>query len=327
MVKYEIQNIVPYNKVYYIDCICLSFFTAVSYFKSSVFSYMANDYLVYNLGKTENGLSLSLDNLQVQSFEEVTKNNGIVIEYGKGYYNDIVNRVIDSILKGYIIILTVDGFYYKHPYHDLFYQKEHHAYHILVYGFETERKIFKTVEVNGLEWNTGKCCYRYEMSFQDMVLGHEGIINHVPGGPTLMKLSRNSSLDTISDDPFSFRGSMIDNMISHKTEILTGLQNILTLSENIGEFDIPKSTAFSNKVASLSNQYKINSIIGEDHNCGRLFTDIIESWVAIEALMFMNDIKGVSEKKKFASKLGRLYELECKLYENLFSLFDKIQPV
>ena len=324
MVKYEMQNIIPFNDVYYVDCLHLSFFTVVKHFSGSIFSFIANDYFVYNLEQTVNGLSLKLEKQQVLSIIEMAEYNGITVESRYDYGNDIIGNITDALLSGSIVVIPVDSYYYRHPYHNLFYLTEHHRQTMIVFGFDSERKVFKIVDVNGFEWNTKNFCYKHEISFQDMVKCHEGSITFDQNAPTLIKVSKDNTNKVLSDDPRFYKGTMVTNMKLHKNDILKGLQNIRIFSENIEQFDIDKSTVFTNKVTSSGNQYKMKSILDNEYTYDPLMESIIDSWIIIENLIYKNEFKGRSERKKFTSQLNQLYDLESMLYERLFQLFDTV---
>jgi rRNA-processing protein FCF1 len=324
MVKYELQNIVPYNDIYYIDCANLSFFTAVKHFDGSAFSYIVNDCFVYVLEQTEKGLSLKIDKLSALPSSEIDKFNCIDIEYIYDYESDITDSIINTVSRDGIAIIPMDGFYYRHPFHDLFYLKEHHNQVMLVYGFDCEKKIFKTVDVNGFEWNSKKCCYKHEMSFEDMAKCHDSIVNCQMSTRAYTRITKGSSNKTVTDDPLFYKSTMIKNLKLYKTEILKGLQNICTLADNIEQFDIDKTTVFNNKVVSLSNKYKIMSALGNEFSNYKLMEEINNGWMVIEALIYKADLNGINNKKKFSSKLNQLFELESTLYEELFFLFNKL---
>lgn len=333
MTKYELQNIIPFNDVYYVDCFYLAFFTAVEYLNGSVFSYMANDYFVYEIEDTLNGLTLMIkekgvipfDDITKEKgavpFDDITKNNGIKTERWFNHCPNIVDFIKDSILGGSVIILPIDGYYYKHPHHDLFYLKEHHNNIMLVYGFDSEREVFKTTETNGFQWNTKDCHFKHEISFKELIIGHEGIVKYLqsdPPLPTILKLSKDNSAKVVSDIPSFYKSTMIANLKEHKNDILKGLQNIRIFADNIDQFDICETISFSNLVVSASNQYAIRNILGEECKHMSILDEIVNIWAKIRNLLLKYELKGVEyDKKNFCSKLHQLYELENLLYESI----------
>jgi len=322
MAVHEIPNIRPFNDTYFIDCTFPSFFTAVKNFKGSVFSYIANYSFVYKLDHTSNGLSLQLEKLPAEKFTTMNRRNHITAEYRNNLCKDITDIVIDSLLKGSLVLLPIDAYYYKHPFHDLYYLKEHHSHFILIYGFDTNRRIFKTVESNGFEWNNNNCCYKHELSFDDLVLGHEGIVNHVKTDMTLGILSKDNPDHSIIDDPKANKKFMIDNLRLHKNNILLGLDCICELADNIEQFDISKGTLFDNKIASLSNMYKIKHILDYNQTYEQILQKILDNWRMIEMMVYRNEFQGIISKERFSARLHQLYKLESSLYESLYSDID-----
>ncbi len=324
MLKYEVQNIIPFTDVYYVDCINLVLLTAIRGLNGSISSYIANDYFVYRLVKSENGLRLRLEKQQVKLPNEIAEDNGINIQYSFEFGNDIIDSIIEAIENESMVLLPMDGYYYNHPYHDLFYLKEHHHQFILIYGFDSQKKVFKIVDVNGFEWNTKNFCYKHEMSYQNLVKCHEGIINFDPKMPTLRKYSKDSRSVIVNNDSQFYKNIMINNMKLHKTDILKGLQDILVLADNIEQFDMDDTAAFNNKVASSSNLYKMTNLLGGEYSNTYLIESIVNEWMIIQMLICKNGLNGMIDNKKFSPRLREIHELESRLYEELFTLFDRI---
>jgi hypothetical protein len=324
MVRFELDGVTPFNEVYYIDCLWLAFFTSVRYLNGSVYSFMANNYFLYELVEQESkGLSLKIGNRSVKQLHEICEYNNIGIEAKNSYCQDIVDYIKDSLLSGGIIFLPVDGFYYKHPYHDLFYLKQHHYNAMCIYGFDSERQVFKTTETNGFQWNNENCHYKHEISFKDLVLGHEGFINYLQRNPaehSILKLYKNSSEKTINTDPGFYKSTMFNNLNAHKNDIIKGLQNIRMLTENMGKFCMSETAAFNNMVASASNHYAIKNILGESGTYIQTLEDIVDTWRMIRNVLYKYEFKGVQyDVNIFQPRLCKLYELENLLYEDLFS--------
>ncbi len=328
MVKYELEGVNPFNEVYYIDCLWLAFFTAVRYLNGSIFSFMANNYFGYELGQTPKGLSLNICERHVMPLNEICEYNCISIEQKNNYCEDIVGFIKDSIQSGRIIVIPIDGFYYKHPHHDLFYLKEHHSNQMCIYGFDSERKIFKTTETDGFLWNTKDCHYKHEISFKDVISGHEGVVNYLHNNtaqPTILTFYKNSAEKTINDSPHHYKSTLINNLKLHKDDIVKGLQNISVFAENIEQLGMSEPDVFNNLVASASNHYAIKNILGESGSYMRPLEGIVDTWKIIRNILYKYEFKGVEyDKNILRPKICKLYELENLLYEDLFSLVDTI---
>lgn len=320
--SYEMQNIRPFNDVYYVDCVHLTFFTAVRFFQGSIFRYVANNHFVYQIEETTQGLSLALDCRLAVPLPELNVRNGLEVEEKSGYFPDVIDLITDSLLNGKLVLLPVDGFYYKHPYHDLFYSKEHHRHYILIYGFDADQSLFKTIEANGFAWDTKHFCYTHEIGYQNLVECHKGVVDHWPTEHSLAIISKLSPAPSVQDDPQLYEHTVLKNMKLYKNEIIEGLQHIQLLAERIEQFDLSLSTLFDNRVASLSNKFKIESIMGGEHPYGRLFTDIVDSWRIIEMMIVKERYQKDVTRGKLADKLYQLYEMETELYEQLFADMD-----
>ncbi|EPR12197.1 hypothetical protein [Ruminiclostridium papyrosolvens] len=326
MKHYEIKNVSPFNTVYYVDCFFLALFTAIKAFNGSIFSYISNDYFAYNLEETHDGLSLIIQNNHVRPFSELEQYNGILTESKFEYYDNIVDILKEALLNQKLIIIPVDGFYYKHPYHDLFYLKHHHYQSMLIYGFDSERNVFLTVEANGLESDSERCFYKHEISFQDIKKCHEGVVNYVQGGlPTIRLISKVKPEIKINDDPHLYKNTMINNLLANREMIFNGLKSIHTLADNIEQFDMSETACFTNKVASASNLFKFKNILGEKSRYIPEMVEIYKAWAVMRDLTYRDQLRGgVRDKKKYYSKLCRIYEMENKLYKSLFDSLDSI---
>ncbi len=323
MIKYEIQNIIPFNDIYYVNCVEISILTALRHFNGSVFDYIVNDNFVYKISQTSKGLTLNLNKLGVKTSNEIFINNDINIEDEYDYGNEIVDIIINTLNNGGIAIIPIDGFFYNHPYHDLFYLKEHHNQVILVYGYDCEKKVFNIIDVNGFAWDQNNFCYTHSIGFSNLIECHKGAANFKTNTAAIWKLSKTNPGKIKTDDPCFYKNMLIRNMQLNKTEILEGLKNISTILENIDQFDIDETTAFNNKVASASNLYKIKNILGNEYNNSYLLDEILNVWIVIQNLAIKNTIKKINKKKKFGPMLRELHKLESTLYEDLFSFFDR----
>ncbi len=326
MKHYEIKNVSPFNTVYYVDCFFLALFTAIKAFNGSIFSYISNDYFAYNLEKTPAGLSLVVRNYQIRPVEDLEKYNGILTESKFEYCHDIVDIIKEALLHDKLIIIPIDGFYYKHPYHDLFYLQHHHYQSILIYGFNSERKVFLTAEANGMESDSERCFYKHEISFQDMKKCHEGVVNYVQGGlPTIRLISKINPQIKVNDDPQSYKNTMINNLMANSEIIHNGLKSIRTLAENINEFDMSETACFNNKVASASNLFKFRNILGENSKYVPVMEEIYKAWAVMRDLAYRDQLRGgVHDKKKYYHKLCQIYDMESKLYNSLFDSMDSM---
>lgn len=325
MMKYEIMDVKPFNDVYYIDCLHISLFTALKHFNGSAFSYIVNDNFIYKLCETEKGLTLRIEKLGVEAFDKITAFNGISINYGYECGNEIIDSIISALINGCITIIPIDAYFYNHPYHKLFYLKEHHYQTILVYGYDYEKKVFKTIDVNGFKWNKKDFCYKYEISFQDLIKCHEARFQSGFEDGTIIKVSKTTSSDIVTDNPHSYKDTLINNMLFHKTEILKGLQDIFILYDYIDQFDMDEPTAFNNLVASVSNLYKIKNILGNEYINSSLTDDILNVWIVIRNMFIKSNFNIVIKKEEFGCKLKQLFELETMFYKNLFCFFDNYE--
>lgn len=326
--KYELQGLTPFNDVYYVNCFYLSIFTAIKYLGGSIFSFIANDYFTYELEETSNGLSLNIIKQSGVSPYSICEYNCINIEERFDYCEDIITFIKDSILNNNVIVLPIDGFFYKHPFHDLYYLKEHHYNAILIYGFDSETEVFKTTETNAAQWNTINCYYKHQISFKDLITAHEGFFKYLKFNPprqAIIRLSKNNTKKMIDYNPVFYRNTMVNNLKAHKNVIINSLHNISVIIKSIEVFDIDDNTSFNNLIASVSNLYAIRSILGPCGNCIQLLNEIIDMWSIIRAIIYKSQFRQIKyNRTDICSRLSQLYTLENMLYEKLFLQLDTI---
>ena len=323
--QYEIENITPFNDVYYSSCNVLTFFTAVRYLGGSIFSFIANGSFIYLPKKVNEFYSVVLHDIPQIPTDRLTEQNNIRIAHIQATEDlDIVETITEALLNEELIIVPVDGFYYRHPYHDLFYHTEYHPQTFLFYGFDCENETFKIIDINGFEWNNERCCYKHNIGFQDLRLGYQSILRHNKASTAsyIQKLSKIDPDIIINDEPGQYKEQLLTNLISHRREIEAGISYIKFLSENISQFEISKTDCFNNKVTSFSNLYKMDKILGCQNSYLPILKNIHNKWKIIEHLVYKFEIRGVVIKEHFKLILEQVYTLENQLYSELFAEYN-----
>ncbi|MCL2050247.1 MAG: hypothetical protein FWG91_00745 [Lachnospiraceae bacterium] len=318
MTNFEHENIEPFNDVYYCGCDSLIYFTAIKYLGGNIFSYMANDIFTYVHENNKPCPSIALKNTPIKPLYEINEINNICLERINIGSNNLVDVIKDILLNGSIVIVPADGFYYRHPYHDLFYQRVHHDQSFLIYGFNTVNETFKIVDVNGFEWNTENCCYKNEIDFKELQSCYENILSNGLLLP-IQKLSKKESSNMINYQPHLYRELLIENIINNKSVILEGLEKIKNLT-NKTSINISKTECFNNKVASISNMYRTSKIIGHNEDEIYFLKEIHNRWIYIEHLVYKYEMKKRSEDQKI-EVLSQIFDLEAIYYTNFFSKY------
>lgn len=169
----QIDNIEPFNEVFYRNCFFNSFFPILKHYGKSVNQILANDIAVMKFCDNE----LEVEYLSAEALDRVIDHIGISICCSE-YTDDINKLIIEGIDNNKPSIVWVDCFY--EPIRNDLYQKEHWAHTILIYGYDEIKSEYLVIE-HSVRENLSyekksiaykdllKMCVGYEENFRNTV--------------------------------------------------------------------------------------------------------------------------------------------------------------
>lgn len=138
-----IDDIEPFNEIFYKNCFYNSFFPVVRHFQKNIITLLVNDVIVYKYDNTQNQLGLDVEYVSNQSISELMERMGIGVE-SKTKSLDIIQDIISSIALQRPVIINIDCFYAS--VREDMYQKTHWPHTWLIYGVDPSNEVCFIVE-------------------------------------------------------------------------------------------------------------------------------------------------------------------------------------
>lgn len=166
--KKVLDNIEPFNDIFYQRCFFNSFFPIANHFKVNVLDIIVNYTNIYKLNEINGISTLDIMYIPDKSLEQLINELGLQAEVKK-YSRDLLNDIKSSITDNRPVILWIDSFY--EPNRNDTYLKMHLPHTLLVYGFDSSKQECNIIEHKHFE----------NLSYEKMVIGFEDIINSYNG--------------------------------------------------------------------------------------------------------------------------------------------------
>lgn len=172
--KVIINNVEPYNNLFYRSCFYNSFFPVMNLYKRNILDFIGNDisYYVINEYKMDDGIweDFNVEYFAAQPFEKILANTGIHMNT-KDVSDDLIEDICHSISQNYPVILWVDPFYESIRYDT--YLKKHMSHTWLIYGYDKWNQTINIIEHR----YSGSLSYeKKNISFSDAVNCYDGYI-------------------------------------------------------------------------------------------------------------------------------------------------------
>lgn len=135
-----LDNIEPFNELYFESCFFNSFFPVVNHFSKDITSYLVNNRIIYQLDDND---ELRVKYLTFESAESIMRRQGIGVET-RYFCSDLIPSVIKAIEAERPVIIWSD--YYYNPLRTDVFHKEHGEHTLMVYGFDEARMEFQILE-------------------------------------------------------------------------------------------------------------------------------------------------------------------------------------
>ncbi|MDF2857297.1 MAG: hypothetical protein K0Q87_3148, partial [Neobacillus sp.] len=173
--KKVLQGILPFNELYYRDCFYNALFPILGHFKKSILPILINDFPVYNYSDVQSATRIGIDYYSNKQLEQVLFKMGIIMNpiQWESENDDILSLVTTLLLLDKPVILGVDC-YYLTDRSDM-YNKNHWSHTILVYGFDSIRKVFNVIEHDKINTLTYK---HREISYDALAKAFGGYIKN-----------------------------------------------------------------------------------------------------------------------------------------------------
>ncbi|WP_342548315.1 hypothetical protein NST69_01915 [Paenibacillus sp. FSL P2-0089] len=218
----------PHHNFPYFSCDYNLFLTLARYFDKDELPILNNVISIYrfNEQKIQTRGYFKLEVLELKEGDQILEEMGISIRKISPSLDTLQEEIINSISRGYPISIFIDLFYQRGR--DFYYNKKHGLHPVFVYGFNlTNGEIYTVDDITEYR--------QYSLPFSEFKIScltseHVKMPNYFweyalvsPGDHELLnhKKSAHTSINTF-----------VENMFRYQNEITEGLNNILLLAEN-----------------------------------------------------------------------------------------------
>lgn len=325
-----IENIEPFNDVFYRSCFYNSFFPIVNHFGKSILPYLANDVAVYSKKPENGGFNFDVDYISSQPINKVIEEEGLSVRI-KGFSDDILKNIKKSVAQKNPVIVWVDCFY-ESIRNDLF-QKEHWAHTILIYGFDDKKKVFHVIEHH----------YRDNLSYEKRIISYADMFNMCRGyaekyqqigQPSMSTFSLRKGCDDSDKHEQRYLQFFKQNVLDVKDLINDGLDCLRLFISDFEKKSLDEAAFFANgnnfisvlnsiMNAKEADRYKINHLLGQRYmSVNNSLDEIIGKWADIRkvtAKLVYANVYNAKKIQNVSHDLEAVYQMERKYHELLIT--------
>lgn len=303
-----IDNVQPFNEIFYRSCFYSSLFPIVNYYYKDVLPVFLNDVTIYDYLNINGKQRLAVRYLSNKNLDDMLCDLGINIE-SLCYIENLIDNIKDDVQKNKLIIIRADSFY--ESIRKDTYLKTHLTNSLLIYGYNNINK-----EINIIEHD-----HRDYMSYKKSTLNYEEIVNVYKGfhdnfmqrasDPSyfLFSSSDSNKAKNIFDYNSHFKGYKT-NINRKLNDIKEGLEKLEKYSEIIMEIVLCENNLNINLedlIKSLSmiingkhaEVYKLDRLIGENDEITKLQKKILYNWMLIRNTLVKYQFSEVYIENKY----------------------------
>lgn len=305
-----LENIQPFNDIFYRSCFYNSFFPVVKHFRGSIIPFLLND-ICFLKEDRNSDIGLSVEYISNQKISQISENNGIFVQ-AKEKSEDIEADIIAAISNNRPVIIWCDPFYESIRL-DAYYKK-HLVHTLLVYGYSMGSNEFNIIEHQNYE----NLSYEYRcLGHKDVIESYNGFIEHfmenkdfktnlsffedkVHGGssktPSFMEFYYKDSKVDQNETKRNCLEEFYNNIDSNIGLLMNGVE---CLEEFIAKYKEIVSDEFNIKeraaqLLDLFNQiinakkiesYKIALVMGNEKEYSEILAEIEKQWSGIRSVI------------------------------------------
>ncbi len=335
--KIFLENMEPFNDMYFTSCSYSSCLSLVKYYKKDALAILANPIFNYEFNEES-----SIISVRVNEFREIHRiliDMGISIHLKWPEVDNLKNEIISSLSNGYPISISIDMYY--QPGRIAYYNKEHGLGHqLLVFGYDPDKDMFHTIDdMIGMDKYTISCkdlenCYKGMLEGGGFEPGNRCAFFEFRENPDkiLSPLERESAI-------YSCIADFTDNMLSRKNLILQSLNCLCAFEEafeRIKKYETFLESLRSTKDRRLSESFRFLRMVEHFENdsdimCTYSKIDTLGNEIADHFMQIRNIIARDVYSNEFSMEtsnkskkiINEIYNKEIQLNDILFSVIDK----
>ncbi|GEM_PF-1446662 len=326
-----LDNVEPFNDVFYRSCYLNSLIPIISHFNKEILSFLVNDITLYQY---KNGdMQSIIQYMPVEPIEKILENMGIKKLSTKDTSN-LCDRINNAISKGRPVVLWIDCFY--SPVRVDAYNKRHFEHCILIYGYDNTKRVYNVIEHR----HRDNLSYEKKLiSYQDIINCCNGYVNDFYGKKTDMPVySEYYCVDDTFDrlespaDLNTYKRIFMTNMIDKKADILSGLESLkyyykdfekITGSEELLRTNAESIFSGINNVINTKQveRFRLDKLYGGTYDGIRILDEILDEWSEVRKVTAKFIYSSVYKKESFTyavEKLKEIYKKEHRYNKMLF---------
>lgn len=334
MINKEIENINPFNDIYYKNCFYNSFFPIVYHFSKSIYNILANDVIRYENNK--NSKTINIDYIECEDMLSMVNEIGIKVDT-KMKSENVIDNIKTSLCKDKPVILWVDC-YYESLRKDM-YLKHHWGHTLLFYGFDDEKKEFNIIEHKMMENLSYK---KMTISYDDVVKSYNSYLERFYHGtfPTYFEFyvddlhnglsvqeEINISLDKMRFN-FQSKIEIIEKGLRELKECLEGYKKIAVIEDELSKH----ATELVNMTNNIINtkrveEYRIQNFFGGESELFVANKQLIKYWENIRIVIAKYVYTSIYNEKSIEKSIevcDLIINQEIKCFELMKELFSDI---
>lgn len=316
---YEIQNIEPFNDIFYRSCFFNSFFSVIQHYGKCILPYLMHDTMIYVLDGGEDVLIKSefafLDKAELNII--LTKQGIEMCTYVK--QNDIISCFHENLRNDRPVILWIDAFYI--PYRKDTYQKLHWPHTVLLYGYQEKDECVYVIDHTwreNLTYEKKKLTNRHLIESYDAYLANFLLIEQEPLSCYIFEERKGyENPENIKEYSDIFRSNLLKNrlIMQQSLEALQLFTNSISFDALISNnyhadrFVEGVNSIILNKELEI---YRFDKFFTHMNNWINLQKKILDKWIAIRArlLKFIFSNRQDNELCRFLA-----HQMKCVLQE------------
>lgn len=326
-----LDNIEPFNDVFYRSCYLNSLIPIVRHFNRDIMPFLVNEIIAYQYkpGDMQNILQYML----VEPIEKILDDIGIK-SVSTVDDNNLCDRINTAISNGRPVVLWIDCFY--SPVRVDAYNKKHFEHCILVYGYDNEKSVYSVIEHN----HRDNLSYEKKLiPYQDVVNCCRGYIDDFYGKKVDMPVySEYYSVCSASakvenrEESEAYKHIFNMNMTKKKEEIFEGILSLKSYCKDFesitGNEELLKKHAESifsglNNVLNIKRveRYRLQKLYTKEFEAIGMLDEIIADWTEVRKIIAKYFYSSVYKKESFSfaqEKLKEIIEKEHRYNEVLF---------
>lgn len=301
--KKILNNIEPFNDIFYKNCFYNSFFPVVKHFNGNVMSYIVNDIIVYNYGKNN---KLNVEYIPVKEIGQVMHDEGISMD-AKEISENIVEDIKSALLNDRLVILWADCYYMsirREMYH-----KNHLPHTWLIYGYDEKTREFMIIEHKNAE----NLAYdKLIVGFDELTNAYKGYLQNPKDGiySSYMEVYGDGDCSAHMDDDAALRRckqQFIHNILNNKNILHDSMDNLTRFSNEFAQVIVNENSLCEEAeqlMKTLNNiinskkveKFRCERMFESEHNLISLIEEMIEEW---------GELRGIVGKFLYSSKYNQ----------------------